>query len=224
MDKISAGIISSGVAELVTLPICTVKTVYQSQRNISYLESARLIYQQQGLFGFYRASIPAIGAQIFASTYKLAMFEILREHYRLRSQLSLILAGVLTSFTCLFFTHPMDYVRVSLQTGKPVNFTEIYKGFTPGIAKAILGGAMYLPLRQIIIDKFGGISTWKAGLVTAVVGTVIVHPFDYLKTFMLANVKGEKLPFRNPYRGIGINLLRIVPHFVIMTETMKLLK
>lgn len=214
-NKIITGCVGASTAEILTLPVCTIKTVYQSG-NKSYLDSVKFIYNIWGIKGFYRASVPAISTQIFASSYKLVLFNILNTNQK--SNLYTMMAGIFTSLTCIIFTHPLDYFRVSLQTNRDIFYREMYKGFSANIGKAILGGATFLPLRSIMKREFSNQPSWTVGIMTAAISTVIVHPFEYFKTFMLANDKNTKICFKNPYRGITVNLCRIIPHFVIMTE------
>jgi hypothetical protein len=213
--------IGASVAELATLPICTVKTFYQSRNSISYSEAIKEIYKKNGILGFYRASLPAISAQIFTSAYKITVFNYLRSRLPLdKSQniFYIMFIGLISSVTCLLFTHPLDYFRVSMQVMNKIQIKDIYKGISPALMKSALGGILYLPLRQNLKNSYPNQESWKIGLISAIISTIVVHPFDFLKTFIMANKKYVNLPFRNLYRGLPINLCRIVPHFVIMTE------
>lgn len=226
-SKFLSGCIGASVAEIVTLPICTIKTCYQGGNSQSYLETIKHVYRRGGMLEFYRASIPAISAQVFTSAYKITVFEYLKTKICLEKAQNiyyLMLAGLISSITCLMFTHPLDYFRVSLQVNRQIHLKDIYKGIGPALMKNTLGGITFLPLRQFLKNYFPDQETWKLGLIAAIISTIIVHPFDFFKTFLLANTRGSKIPFRNPYRGLTINLCRIVPHFVIMTEIAEKLK
>lgn len=222
---IKSSIIGSCVAEIATLPICTIKTVRQTT-GLSAINSVKKIYNSHGWKSFYNASFPAVSAQIFSSTYKLTMFNYLKTKYNIVDSKKLIYIGIFTSLTCIFFTHPMDYFRIMLQNNNRINLKEIYRGFSPNICKAIIGGAMFLPLRETLKNNLPLVQSWKIGIVTAIISTIVMHPFDFFKTFMIGNFAGDnadanakaKIPFRNPYRGLSLNIARIVPHFVIMTE------
>lgn len=221
-DTLKSSIIGSCVAEIATLPICTIKTVYQTT-GLSIVNSTKKIYGNNGMVSFYNASIPAVSAQIFSSTYKLTLFNYLKTKYNISEPKKLIYIGIFTSLTCIFFTHPMDYCRIMLQNNNKIDFNisivkDVYRGFSPNICKAIIGGAMFLPLRETLKNKLPLIESWKIGIFTAIISTLVMHPFDFFKTFLIGNSSGSKVPFRNPYRGLSLNLTRIVPHFVIMTE------
>ena len=73
---------------------------------------------------------------------------------------------------------------------------------------------MFFPIR----DKFLlHTNNFAASFCTAIVATTIIHPFDYMKTRQAC---GEKIFHGyNPlfyYKGLSLNLSRVVPHFTIM--------
>lgn len=218
--SILPAIIGSSTAELITLPICTLKTVYQSGK-YDIITAISNIYSKRGILGFYSGSTPAILAQIFASTYKLILFDRI-SGYMPHGDIFTILAGIIASMTCVFFTNPIDYLRVSYQMGNSISLKGIYRGLYPNLAKGLVGGATFLPIRKILINHYPEVETWKMGLCSAVISTTIVHPLDYFKTYLMSSSERgiNKSLIRNPYKGLSLNLLRIIPHFVIMTETM----
>lgn len=129
MPNFLSGCIGASIAEIVTLPVCTVKTCYQSGNFRSYIETVRQIYQRGRILDFYRASI---SAQIFTSAYKITVFNYLKS--RILNEKSqniyyLMTAGIISSITCLLFTHPLDYFRVSLQVRRQIHLRDIYKGY-----------------------------------------------------------------------------------------------
>jgi hypothetical protein len=209
---LTSSLIGASTAELATLPISALKTVYQS-RSLSIKDSFNFIYNSNGIKGFYKASFPAVSYQVLSSTYRLTVFNYLTD-----AKFNLFLIGIFSSITCNILTHPIDYIRIRLQNNSNIQLRKIYTGITPNIAKAVLGGVTYLPIRESLKRRFPETKSWKIGLTTAVVSTIIVHPFDYLKTYMIGRSTIGSLAFRNPYKGLSLNLARIVPHFVIMTE------
>ena len=74
IDRVVNSAIATGVAEIVTLPICTLKTVYQNTSSVSFVESAKKIYITSGIKGFYKASVPAIMSQMFSTSSKYAFY------------------------------------------------------------------------------------------------------------------------------------------------------
>jgi hypothetical protein len=66
--------IAASVAEIITLPICTTKTNYQNTNSNSIISTLKDIHNKSGIRGFYRASIPAITGQAFATSSKYALY------------------------------------------------------------------------------------------------------------------------------------------------------
>lgn len=218
MDNLVGPILGASIAELITLPICTLKTVHQSNNSKRISESFRLITSRGKILPFFNSSFPAITAQIFTSAYKLAIFNYIRDYYHITYGLQIIMTCILINISCIIFTNPLDYFRIKLQNGHSIIIKDVYRGFSANMGKAIIGGATYLPIREILKQKFPDKSSIMIGATAATISTIIVHPFDFFKTYMIGASNGSKIPFRNPYRGLSLNLLRIVPHFTIMTE------
>ena len=53
MDHIISSIIGTTYAEIITLPICTVKTVYQNSNNLRIRYIISNIYKKNGIQGFF---------------------------------------------------------------------------------------------------------------------------------------------------------------------------
>lgn len=212
MERIVSSAGGVTCAELITLPICTIKTIYQVE-NIPIRESIKKIIKNPSVI--FKASVPAVLTQIYNSVYKYTLFNYLQQFFDKTWQL--LLLGSFTSMSCLLISHPLDYIRVCFQTNKPLG-KEIWKGIRPNLMKQAIAGMLYLPLRQSIKNNYPDLPSWQAGLIAATVGTTIVHPFDYYKTYLLGNETGSKIDFRKSFRGIHLNLMRVIPHFLIMTE------
>lgn len=212
MDKLISSIYGVSLAEILTLPICTIKTIYQVE-NLNIRDSVKKIYRNPSTI--YKSTIPAVAAQIYSSTYKLFLFTYFQSYFHKAYEI-MILSAII-SVSALIVTHPLDYFRVSYQINSSIG-NNYFKGIVPNIMKATIGGITYLPIRQIIKNNYPHLESWKAGLYSALISTIIVHPFDYFKTYLLGN-NHSNINFMKSYRGIHINLLRIIPHFIIMTET-----
>lgn len=217
-SKILASSIGVSVAEILTLPICTIKTQYQQGSVVSIKDSIREIYNRSGILGFYRASVPAVSLQIFNSTYKVSMFETIRREYNLNSTKNLIIAGMFSSVSCVILVHPIDYLRACLQVGNKPRLNNCYTGLSQALYKGFLAGGLYLPLRRILMEKYSDMESWKIGIISAAVSTTIVQPFDYFKNYLMTNKKGSVINLKKAYRGYSLNMARVIPHFVIMTE------
>lgn len=213
VNRIVSAAVGVSCAEIVTLPICTVKTIYQVE-NVSVKDCVSKI--KNNPLVLFKASIPAVLSQIYTSVYKFTIFNYFQQFFEKTWQL--LLLGSCVSVSSLVVTHPLDYIRVSYQTNQKMVLKECFKGISPNTMKQTIAGAAYLPVRQSIKNNFPELKSWQAGVIAAFIGTSLVHPFDYFKTYLLGNAVGTKVNFSRPFRGLHLNLMRVIPHFVIMTE------
>ena len=213
--------ISTGIAEIATLPICTVKTNYQNtmSSNVSILNTIQTMYKNNGLKIFYSASVPAISSQILSTSSKFTIYKYLDTN-NIITQNKLangLIAGILSSL----MTHPIDVFKIHWQMQKSVlyeisknNLLILYRGYSKSFIKSSISCSIYFPLYETL----GYYSQNKIinSVVSASIATLIIHPIDYLKTRHIAG-----LPLYNGfnpinyYRGLTLNMTRIVPHFVI---------
>lgn len=64
MDTLYKSAFCAGVAEILTIPVCTTKTVYQSSSFNSMKDTVKHIYYKKGIKGFYNGTTPAFAAQV----------------------------------------------------------------------------------------------------------------------------------------------------------------
>lgn len=216
-------IFAAVLAEVVTLPICMIKTNYQNNSNKSIAFIINQIYQKGGWSSFYVASIPAVLTQIFSVTSKYFLYRYFEEKdfkYSCKI-LNGVTAGIITSL----ITHPIDSVRIHLQMDK-CKLHEIfqlknilYRGYSKSFSKTVLGGILFFPLYDYTHSIFQ--NSLYASFTTALTSTIIIHPVDYLK---VRHIYGLPLyQGYNPktyYKGLSLNLARTVPHFIIIMTTL----
>lgn len=244
MDSLIASAISTTAAEILTLPICTLKTVYINNQNINPNQSLKSvikdIYNQRGIRAFYAASLPAISNQVISSSTKYFGYRyfgnLLGNNTYLDKTRNSIFAGVLSSI----ITHPLDVIRIYIQMNdslknqiKQNGYKILYRGYDKTFTKVLIGSCTFFPLfdlyRELIPnilfkiyqdDKYNSetnISLLLSSLFSGITSTILMHPIDYLKTRNIYNL--PLFAGFNPllyYRGLSLNLLRIVPHFMIM--------
>lgn len=233
-------IFGTGLAEISTLPICNVKTVYQNTSSKTISQTIKNIYNTGGIRAFYRSSLPAVSSQIFSTSTKFVGYEYLKEKYPNNSY---FLNGFISGIMATLITHPIDVVKIHWQMNdsyikefKKVGLPLIYRGYSKTFLKISVTSPMYLPLRDSFTDyvnlnfpvwsqenKF--LSALGISFVVSIVATMVVHPIDYLKTRHVYNQ--SLFQGYNPikyYKGIFVNLARIVPHFTIMMTTIEMLK
>jgi hypothetical protein len=225
--------IGTGIAELITLPLCTIKTVHVNTSksvidNSLMLDTnlkqkvrntAKYIYRERGIRGFYSAAIPALCNQVLTSTLKYSCYRYLCDNYKSltntyigKSALSFI-AGVSTSL----ITHPIELIRIQRQMNQKWTPSILYRGYSAGLSKTFVGSITFYPLFDTFREYFGPDKIIIASFCSAIASTLIMYPFDYFKT---RKMNGNSLfsgynPL-NYYKGVSVNLMRIVPHFVIM--------
>ena len=214
--------ISTGIAEIATLPICTVKTNYQNtmSSNVSILNTIQTMYKNNGLKIFYSASVPAISSQILSTSSKFTIYKYLDTN-NIITQNKLVngfIAGILSSL----MTHPIDVFKIHWQMRKSVvseiskknNLYILYRGYSKSFIKSSLSCSIFVPLYDTL--RIHNENKIINSVVSASIATLIIHPIDYLKTQHIAG-----LPLYNGfnpinyYRGLTLNMTRIVPHFVI---------
>lgn len=219
--------IATAFAEFITLPICTIKTNYQNVYNmkdkVRIMNISKNIYNMYGIKGFYRASYPAISGQIFSTMSKYTLYRYFdnSQTYPIKNKfLNGMTAGIISSIV----THPLDVIKVNMQMNKNLimNFKNIYRGYSKTFLKISVSSSIFFPLYDTIKQKIN--NPLIASSTSALVATIIMHPIDYLKT---RHMSGMPLyDGCNPityYRGLSINLLRIIPHFVITMQIIELL-
>jgi hypothetical protein len=210
---------ATAVAEFLTLPICTIKTNYQNTMDLKQKVPmgvvVRDIYNRGGVRAFYKASFPAILGQMFSTTSKYVLYRYLdtSPDYPIKNK---FLNGMTAGFISSLATHPLDVARVHLQMAKTMPSLGLlyYRGYSKTITKIAISSSLFFPLYDTFRKEIS--NPLLSAMASAVVATVCMHPIDYLKTRHMAG-----LPLYNGinpityYRGLTLNLMRIVPHFMI---------
>lgn len=223
---------SVGIAELCTLPICSLKSNYQNTNSNSAIHTfknmtnvAKTEYNGNYFKVFYRASIPALISQVFSTTSKLALYNFF-SHY----SDNLMLNGAISGICVSLITHPFDTIKIRDQLRTSILLfhekniiKNLYKGYSKTFVKTTVGGILFFPLFDKI--KSLNFSLFQSAFISSVVSTCILHPFDYAKTRQCAN-----LPWFSGYnpivymKGLHVSLLRIVPHFTISVSLIEYLR
>jgi len=212
---------ATAIAEVTTLPICTVKTRYQNAPvGTSVRNVVRDMYTKEGVRAFYRASGPAVVAQMFTTSCKFTMYRSLQSSgVSLGSNLYLnnVLYGCISGVLSSLITHPMDVMKIYLQMGKGIrsDFTRLgysmfYRGYTKTMGKLFVGSSTFLPIYDSLLAHTQ--NPMLSSLGSAVLSVTLMQPFDYLKTRQLY---GNTLNARQCFKGLHLNLFRVVPHFGI---------
>ena len=190
--------VASVLAEISTLPICTVKTIYQTNLNYTSLSNViKNVYHTRGLWGFYNASGIAMLSQTVSTATKFTGYAYIQK-YRNTSQNNLpsnMFNGALAGIISTMIVHPIDVIKVHKQNN--VNFMQelklfgpklFYRGYTKSIFKNIILTSIIFPFYDFYKYHFHNV--YVAALLSSIVTTIILHPIDYLK---IRHISGQEL-------------------------------
>lgn len=227
MDNLISSALGTAIAEFTTLPICTLKTRYQSSDSKDMFQLARRMVKNEGLKAFYNASIPSITSQVFTTSSRWYLYNFAIDEYKKKygnpQIYNNILFSVGANVSISLVTHPLDFIKIHLQNKEPVKFRNIYRGYSKTLSKYAVGGATFFPIYTSLNDSLR--NPILASFMTSIISVLILHPIDYLKVRHI----GDRLLYHgfniaSYYKGLGLNLMRTVPHFTItmsLTEYFK---
>ena len=227
-NNLIPSIIGTLTAEILTLPICTIKTVYQNNMSITIRQSISQIINKSGYKGFIQSSLPAIFSQVISTSTKYSFYNYIKEKRStdstdiLNNSLNGMIGGVLGSI----FSHPIDVWKNYSQRNEKFNWKKMdyklyYQGYYASSYKNIVLYASSFPIYDFYKQKFNSI--YISSIATTITVSLIVQPFDYYKTVKIA---GNKFNFQlnNLSRGFGLMLFRSIPHFLITMSIIEKLK
>jgi len=213
------------IAEIATLPICTIKTIYQNKKTLTIPKTIELISKTQGIKGFFMASNPAIITQILSTSSKFTLYEKLK-HIRQTENSNMFdnsINGIISGLAGSLLTHPFDVWKNFTQRNENYwkflknsssksmgNFikTCLYPGYSGSIGKNIALYSALFPLNDWYKSKFDSI--YISAPLTTLTVSLIVQPFDYYKVVKIAGNTPSQ-----PFRGFTLMLARNIPHFTI---------
>jgi hypothetical protein len=212
------------------------KQLSQNQPSLNMI--IRDYYSKYGIAGFFSAKYPAIFSQAITTSSRYTLYKILPQYNPLNSKhnemtknnqtnksfmtylfnaSNSVSAGIITSI----ITHPIDYLKINKQMNNHnINIKHIYRGYTKTLSKVIVGGSTFFPLYDLV--KSYEYSSTTSGVISAILSTTIMQPFDYLKTRNIYGLNHNVSHIiRSPkeililFRGLNLNLLRVVPHYTL---------
>ena len=230
MENLIPSVIGSLIAEILTLPICTVKTIYQNNPNITLNQTIQQIIKKSGYRGFVQASPPAILSQIISTSTKYSFYNYIKYIRCTESSdvLNNSLNGMLGGLFGSVFSHPIDVWKNYSQRNEKFPLTSFdikkyYQGYSASIYKNIALYSCLFPIYDFYKIKFDSI--YISSIVTSLTVSLIIQPFDYLKTVKMAGgITSNSIKLKNFWRGFGLMLSRSIPHFLItmvITEKIK---
>lgn len=233
LDNLASSIIGTLAAEIVTLPICTVKTVYQNNPEFNIKQTINDIYKKLGYKGFIQAYTPAIISQVVSTSSKYTFYELIKNYRKTNkddlfsNSLNGLIGGVLGSL----FSHPVDVWKNYLQRNEKFifnNYRLYYQGYTASIYKNAVLYSCLFPIYDYYKTKFNSI--YISSIYTTLTVSLIIQPFDYYKTIKMAgnNINIKDIIATNNIkqftRGFTLMIARSIPHFTITMYITELCK
>ncbi len=232
MDYLIANSTGVIIAELSTLPICTLKTIYQTQnKNLSIIETSKMIYNTRGINGFYNATYSALASQTISSVSKYTFYNLIKKSRKTQDNdlINNAVNGASGGILGSLFSHPID-VKKNYQQRYDNNFINdckknllktLYKGYSQSIIKNVLLYSSLYPMYDFYKTKID--KPYLASIATSITVCLYLQPIDYIKTNLMAGNKNIKI--KNLYNGTLLHLARSIPHFMIsMVITENILK
>jgi hypothetical protein len=172
----------SGIIEvLVSHPFDRIKTSMQifslNKTRSDLLYTIIHIYKSNGIRGFYNGIIPRIGGII---PMRLTYWGTMRTTSSMTK--SLILPGIIAGLAQSIIDNPIEVLKIKLMTKTKqkniINVNYVYKGFVPLVFRNIL---FAIPV-SYSVKKYGTDHPFLAGAIGGLIGSIISHPFDLIKT------------------------------------------
>lgn len=232
-----ASVTAGAVAEFMTLPICTIQTVYQTQKNLGNAQRegiivmSRNLYRTHGLKAFYNASASAITCQMVSTGSKFTLYKALQKYRgnEVNDVWNNMITGGLAGVMSVAFTQPFDVMKnyhqrqVSIVPDLKKNPMVLYAGTKQSVTKSALLVASLFSVNDLCRSHIN--NAGLAAMATSLLISPVIHPIDLLKRRAMA---GERLWLGwNPkhyYRGMFLNWLRSMPHFAISMMTIDYIK
>lgn len=231
-NNLISSLIGTLVAEIITLPICTIKTVYQNNQNHSSISfTIKDIIKKRGYIGFIQASPHSILSQIISTSMKYTLYHKLKKMRNTDSNnlLSNSINGIIGGVIGSFFSHPIDVWKNYAQRNKyfdwkSLNLRLYYQGYKASIYKNCILYAFLFPVYDYYKIKFNSIII--SSIFTTITVSIIIQPFDYYKTIKMggSNIELNQNNLRQFGRGFNLMLMRNIPHFLITMITIEKLK
>lgn len=213
---LATGILYGATSVLVGHPFDTIKTKMQAEikfKDLSMLESFSNTWRTRGIRGIYAGSFgPLWGSSLYRSS-QFAVFEALYTKFEAESILqstipltnglkySVIISGLSASTTRSLIECPIEFAKVSRQTGQSWKLAKIYQGFlfqwirTSGVM--ITYFSLIDSIRRHRPETFSSLpGQFLASSSSATLGFWLMWPAETIKNQIQANtpIPGNKTP------------------------------
>lgn len=243
-DNFIKSAIATTIAEILTIPQCTIKTNYLNIEKLQNVNNknpifysipnvVKHIWKINGIGGFFKAGFYGIPSQIVSSSSKYIFYKKLDSYnieYTRSEIINKIINGCFSGILSSVVTHPIEVAKINTQMNNSIfrliknnNLMVFYKGFSKSLIKSAIGSSLFLPLFDIYNQHIQNPSL--SAFLSAITAGTIMHPFDFLKTRHIGGLDwfvGYNI--LNYYKGYTLSMMRLVPHFIIMMTTIDYLE
>jgi len=222
MDFVS-GAIGGGIAEAAVMPLCTIMTFAatnpKDQLNLKTTLKRFQDKQPQHkitIQSWFPSARWQIGAQMFSTATKFGFYQQFKTAF---PDQPIFINGTLGTLCAVTITHPIDTIKINRQLFEKKHYSkkELYEGFMPALAKGLVGGVTFFPIRDYFLEK-QKTKEWVANTASALISTTAIHGFDMAKRRSQAQhaslgVSNLLKYFQGP--GLLFNYVRVLLHFNI---------
>lgn len=224
----------SCTAEILTTPLFTIKTNYQTSNNKSIIIVTKNIYTKYGILGFYNAIFVSVFARLVSSFLKFLIYSEIKNYRQTldkdlyNSMLNGCASGILSSF----FVNPIDVVINYLQrqekiTKSLLKINILYSGLSQTIIKNLFLYSVLFPVfdySKYYTNNNIGLSC----LMTTAISSTILQPVEYFRTNLMAGkfkngILNELKKINSCWKGLHITYLSNATHFTISMYIMNYL-
>jgi len=221
------GLIGGTCGVLGSHPLDTVKTHVQTSGN-GILASARKIYNELGIRGFYRGIVPPT---VGFATEKLIVFGVY-ENLKLMGVTNDFVSGVIAGLACTSVVSPYEKIKIKMQTNSNLSLINairneslrsFYNGYAPTLVREVPGYGIYFTTYKFLknkTDKITPLHSFIYGGLSGLAAWAFIYPSDPVKTLMQEKSYGlkeammkiyKRAGFRGFYNGFSIAMLRVLP-------------
>jgi len=250
MHPAITGALAGAAAEFLTLPIYSLKNVMETSRQPLRVSLSNMI-RQGGVLSFYNGWYWGISRQTVNIAARYGFYKKTEQEVSKHLGHSLPLwvvrlaSGAASGLPTALLTHPLDNFCITAQL-RAENRNRLtiferwafegwlfpFKGLSAAFFRNFMVGALVFPLNETYRGAEVGwgeqkmiIPPYLSPVLASLSATMIIQPVDFVKTR-----KSQNLPAfvgwnpRSYYRGLSMNLLRVVPHFWLVSSVIGLLE
>jgi solute carrier family 25 carnitine/acylcarnitine transporter 20/29 len=212
-----AGCAGGVMGTFLSHPFDTIRILMQSKDKPSFLSSVRSL---DGIRGFYRGITPPLLGIGLEKSIVFGTFHNL-EKYQNENK-SPLLNGMIAGFLSTLIVTPIEKIKIALQTKTPIQYSNMFRGWTATIFRETPGYAIYFKTYYMLHqENETKTRTFINGCLSGISAWTFIYPSDLIKTRIQCHsnssykdviqhiFKSEGI--RGFYTGFPLALMRCVP-------------